>query len=214
MSSGDGLPGKTGKESYLYEDCKSPSDTIMNGHMWNYGADTCIKYEVDRGIHSHYTGTYYVKCDAVNCCVKDRHQRPDVKKWDIGQAGKLFGDKITYLGKRTTTGLDNSTTVTADAWNEVFNLPFSSVKINYTYYITIDGNETITHRIDYSAPGEPKVQAGHILYGDFKVQHDLDTFRDVFKAPAECLKPNVLSCPSDKVDEWDRKYFLTRRTPN
>ena len=38
-------------------------------------------------------------------------------------------------------------------------------------------------------------------------QHDLGTFRDTFKAPAACLKPNVLICPSAKVKEWERKYF-------
>ena len=49
----------------------------------NYGADTCIKYEVDMGLYSRYTGTYYVACDAVNCC---KGNAPDVKKWDIGQS--------------------------------------------------------------------------------------------------------------------------------
>ena len=39
------------------------------------------------------------------------------------------------------------------------------------------------------------------------MQHDLATFRDVFKAPPACLKRNVLKCHSDQVDEWDRKYF-------
>ena len=75
MSAGDGLKGQTGKESYLYEDCKEPSDTCMNGHVWNYGADKCIKYEVDRGVHSPYTGMYYVSCESVDCCVKAPHQR-------------------------------------------------------------------------------------------------------------------------------------------
>ena len=50
-------------------------------------------------------------------------------------------------------------------------------------------------------------QQGAILYGDFLPQHDLDTFRDVFKAPADCLKPNVLICSSAKVKEWDSKNF-------
>ena len=130
MSSGDGLPGKTGKESYIYEDCKVPTDTCMQGHVFNYGQDACVKYEVNRGIHSHYTGMYYAKCYSVDCCVKDKHVRPNIKKWDIGQA-KLFGDNITYLGKRMTTGLDNTTKLTTDAWNEIFKLPFTEVKVSF-----------------------------------------------------------------------------------
>lgn len=209
MSSGDGLPGKTGKEAYLFEDCKDPTDTCVQGHIFNYGEDTCVKYEINRGDRSPYTGMFYHKCYASDCCVKDAHphMKPKIKKWDIGQAGKIFGDQITYLGKRTTTGLDNSTALTADAWNEVFKLPFSPVKINYTYYVTVDGNDTITHRIDYSAPGDPKLQAGHILYGNFTVQHDLEAFRDVFKPPAACLKPNILKCPTEMVEEWERNHF-------
>jgi hypothetical protein len=129
MSTGDGLKGETGKESYIYDECKAgPTDTCMKGHKWDYGP-SCIKYEVDRGNASPYSGTYYVKCDAVNCCqAESHHARPDVKKWDIGQAGKLMGDKIVYLGKKTTTGLDNATKITADAWNETFNIPFTQDK--------------------------------------------------------------------------------------
>ena len=44
-------------------------------------------------------------------------------------------------------------------------------------------------------------QHGAILYGDFTPQHDLGNFRDTFKAPAACLKPNVLICSSAKVKE-------------
>ena len=79
--------------------------------------------------------------------------------------------------------------------------------MNYTYYVTSTANETITHRIDFSAPGDPKLQAGAILYGDFQVQHDLDTFRETFIPPAECLKPNTLTCASADVEKWDEKYF-------
>ena len=127
MSTGDGLPGKTGKESYIYEDCKKKTATCMNGHKWEYPG--CTKYEVDQGFDSAYSGTYLVGCEGgLDCCQEDGHEEiPDVKKWDIGQAGPLMGDKITYLGKKTTTGL-NETKVTADAWNEVFNIPFTPDK--------------------------------------------------------------------------------------
>ena len=62
MSTGDGLPKEIGKESYIYEGCKERTDTCMNGHVFDYGAQ-CIKYEVDRGYSSRYSGTYYVNCE-------------------------------------------------------------------------------------------------------------------------------------------------------
>ena len=179
----------------------------MNGHVFNYGADTCIKYEVQQGFHSKFTGTYYVKCDQVNCCKGgDPDQTdPDIKKWDIGQASSLMHDNITYLGKRETTEL-NGTKVTADAWSELFDIPFTKHKLqaNYTFYVTKNGTDTITHRIDYAVAGQT---SGEILFGDFKPQHDLDTFRKAFEAPAECLKPNTLTCPTKQMKEWDAKYF-------
>lgn len=98
-------------------------------------------------------------------------------------------------------------------------------QVNYTFYITKQGNDTITHRIDFNTgpngpqgtvqrcpaghPSEPGVwlQDGSILYGDFQVQHDLEAFRKTFMPPAECLKPNVLACNDEDVEKWDRKYF-------
>merc|ERR1712048_392483 len=112
-----------------------------------------------------------------------------------GQGGKLTGDTVTYLGKKDVTELNGRKVTGADAWNEVFHMPFTSIKVNYTYYVTMNGTDVISHRIDYSTPGTPKVQ------------HDLDSFRNVFKAPAECYKPNTLTCPDGKVQEWNTKYF-------
>merc|ERR1712118_240814 len=68
----------------------------MGGHVFDYGADNCIKYEVNMGLKSKYTGTYYVKCDSVDCCKDDSPDGdvPDVKKWDIGQAKK---SAITHM---------------------------------------------------------------------------------------------------------------------
>lgn len=203
MSTGDGEQGATGLESYLFENCNPPTASCINGHVFNYGADTCIKYEVNMGFKSAYTGVYYVNCDAVNCCVGNDESDP--KMWDIGQGERVRGDKIVYLGKRDTTELNGNPVKGADAWLEEIPLPFTKLVVNYTYYITTDGNDVITHRIDYGAGSS--ASTGSILYGDFKVQRNLTTFRDVFKAPAECLKPNTLTCPSDKVEEWERKYF-------
>merc|ERR1712227_240659 len=105
------------------------------------------------GFKSKYSGTYYVKCDSVNCCKDESTQSlPDIKKWDITQS---------------------------------------------------ENGDVISHAIDYSAPG---AAPGRILYGNFTAKHadELDAFRDVFKAPAACLKNNVLHCSDDHVKKWDR----------
>lgn len=204
MSTGDGLQGETGQESYIFEDCKEQSDTCMNGHVWNYGADTCIKYEVNRGFKSRFSGTYYVSCDSVDCCTEGKDEIPNVKKWDIGQAGALLKDKITYLGKEDTTGLNNTPVKGADTWFEEFDVPFTKLKANYTYYVTVSGKDVTTHRIEFGVTGQT---AGTILYGDFKVQHNLTQFRSVFEPPAACLKPNTLTCADAQMKKWDQKYF-------
>ena len=82
QSSGDGLPNEIGKESYIYEDCKVTSDECKQAHIFDYGADNCIKYEINAGFKSNTTGTFLVKCDAVDCCWEGEHygDRPDVKR--------------------------------------------------------------------------------------------------------------------------------------
>merc|ERR1719331_2816581 len=211
-SVGDGEPGVTGLESYIYEGCghhpePPTSDTCMHGHVFNYGSQ-CVKYELDAGFDSKYSGTFYVNCDSVDCCTAGHDLIPDVKMWDIGES-KL--SKITNLGTHDITDLDGPVSG-ADTWNEVFKLPLVQIKVNYTYYVTTRGNDIITHRIDFSEPGDPHAQNGQILYGNFTVKHaeDLATFRDVFKAPAACLKPNTLVCQQDKIKAWERKYFRGR----
>lgn len=205
-SIGDGLPNTTGLESYIYEDCSVHNETCMRGHVFNYGADTCVKYEVDMGVHSKYSGTYYVKCKGgLNCCRKGGEKRPpSVKQWQIGLTNTA---NITYVGALDIHNLDGP--VRADAWNEIFKLPYTNVKVNYTYYVTHSGDDIISHRIDYSAPGDTDVQAGQILYGNFIAKHaeELDAFRDVFKAPDECTHKSVMTCPGSEVEEWESKFF-------
>merc|ERR1712072_813156 len=132
---------------------------------------------------------------------------PDIKKWDIGQSARSV---ITHLGANDIKDLDGP--VTTDTWNEVFKLPFTPISINYTYYVTMNGTDTITHRIDYSEPGDTHAQNGQILFGNFTVKHDneIEAFRQVFHAPPACLKPNTLTCASSKVAQWERKYFGRR----
>ena len=71
LSTGDGMPGNpmpVGKEAYLYEDCPNgTSEDCIQAHIFNYGADNCIKWEINAG-NSPYTGTFYQKCYAVDCC--------------------------------------------------------------------------------------------------------------------------------------------------
>merc|ERR1712100_291093 len=120
LSTGDGLPGQVGKESYLFEDCKhkgGESDNCKQAHIFDYGV------------------------------------------------------------------------------------------VNYTYFVTQQGNDTISHRIDYSVPMDPKLKAGSILYGDFQVQHDLDTFRQTFVPPPQCLGKGVMSCDGNHIQRVERKYF-------
>jgi len=205
LSSGDGLPGTVGLESYIYEDCPGKhggslfTEDCMAGHVFDYGADNCIKYEVDMGVKSQYTGTYYVKCDAVNCCRDEGIV--DVKQWDIGQGGKQSA--ITHLEATDLDDLDGHV-AGADTWEEDISVLKATVK--YTYYITqSDNGDVISHAIDYSAPG---TAPGRILYGNFTVQHDLDAFREVFKAPSSC-QGNVMTCPPDLVAKWGRKSMPT-----
>ena len=214
MSAGDGLPNDTiGQESYLYEGCKERSETCMNGHVYNYkktGAANCIKYEIDQGGKSRLSGTFYVSCDGgLNCCMKVKsgpERIPKVKKWDIGMAGALFKDQITYLGKKDTTELNNKPVTGADTWLETFTIPFTGVKVNYTYYVTTNGTDVITHRIDYGA-SKAKGAVGSILYGDFQPQHNITAFRSVFTPPAACQTGHVMQCPKGKVEEWEETYF-------
>merc|ERR1712100_1009994 len=177
------------------------TETCMSGHVFDYGADNCVKYEVIMGVHSKYTGTYYVKCDAVDCCKDARIQGPpDVKKWDIGQAKK---SAITHLDATDLDDLDGHV-AGADTWLE--DISAFSAHFKYTYYITqSDNGDVITHAIDYEAP---TVAPGRILYGNFTAKHadELDAFREVFKAPAQCLKDNTLHCNDAHVQKWDRKY--------
>jgi len=205
LSSGDGLPNQVGLESYIYEDCPGThgthyTETCMSGHVFDYGADNCIKYEINMGLHSKYTGTYYVKCDAVNCCKDERIQgAPDVKKWDIGQGKK---SEITQMEATDLDDLDGHV-AGADTWLEDMKVLGAHVK--YTYYITQSENGyVITHAIDYSAP---TVAPGRILYGNFTAKHvdEIDAFREVFKAPDACLANNVLHCNNEHMEKWDRK---------
>merc|ERR1712216_1043011 len=105
QSKGDGLPGQIGKESYLYEDCphgKTSAD-CLHAHIFDYGAATCIKYEIDGGFDFAGTGSYYVACDGVDCCKDESTEaKPDPKQWDISPTSWWKSTTTKYLGKNDT----------------------------------------------------------------------------------------------------------------
>ena len=119
------------------------------------------------------------------------------------------GDTVEHLGTQQTTELYGKP-VTADVWFEKFNLPFTKVNINYTYYITEAPNgDVISHRITFGA-SHVKGGDGKILYGNFEVQRNLTEFRPTFlNLPAECLKPNVLKCHKHHEAEFEARFRRT-----
>merc|ERR1711959_645301 len=211
MSSGDGLPNQVGFEQYIYEDQKVEGG--LRGHTFDYPDAGCKKIEVSSNDIHALQGTFYLKCDAVDCCFStvgghggSKPARPDVKKWDLAQNG--LGKKVAYAGSHDIKDLYNDVPE-AETWFEKDHIPFTKVGVNYTYYITRNGTDIITHKIHYSAPG---AAPGDILFGNFSVQHDVESFRQNFVPPAQCNpqgsgKGHALSCNEDKVKQWEAKYF-------
>jgi len=199
MSSGDGLQGQIGNESYFVS-----ADKKFKAHKYEYPQVGCTKISLhDPTQLKHIPGgerNYYLGCDAVNCCYKEF----SMKEWDIQKSGLLTS--VNFVAYEDTTELNNKTVKHAEHWKQRTTLP-GSVGIGYEYFLHRTNNsDVISHRIDYNVSGA-KVPAGSILYGGFQVQHDLDTFKQVFTPPAECLKPNVLKCPDQQVAAWEKQYF-------
>jgi len=208
LSSGDGLPGQVGLESYLYLE-KDEGD--FQGHVWDYG-ESCKKFE----LNSHFSkeagreflsGTWYYKCDSVDCCFDGQGsyppaEIPDVKKWDISTQGKFSGVKVQFDGFKDTTELYDNVIPGAEQWSEKHRI----MSVNYSYHLHREDNgDVISHRIDYEAPA---TAPGSILYGNFTVQHDIDAFKAAFFAlPAACQSSQVFGCGPDKVEQIERKYF-------
>merc|ERR1719316_1967811 len=206
LSMGDGIAGEVGLESYMYLE-KDEGD--FQGHVWDYG-ESCKKYE----LNSHFketgrefvSGTFYYKCDNLDCCFSGDGGSypptdiPDVKKWDISSKG--LGVKVHFDGFKDTTELYDNVIPGAEQWSEKHKI----LAVNYSYHLHREDNgDVISHRIDYEAPGVPP---GRILYGNFTVQHDIDTFKHAFfTLPAACQSSQVMNCGPDKVEQIERKYF-------
>ena len=117
-----------------------------------------------------------------------------MKKWDLHKSHLLQPVSIKYMGIVNATALDdqgNNVTVRAERWHESDTLAFGAAHASYDYYITREGDDVITHRIEYGADG---VNPGIIVYGDFEVQHNLTAFASVFKIPPQCEQ--AMQCPN------------------
>jgi hypothetical protein len=208
LSTGDGLPGETGIEHYIYTR-DSHANTGINGHVWDYGA-SCKKVEVDVGFKPElgpdfYSGQFYVNCDAVDCCYDNDSppgQPPDVKQWDIHKPGLLT--QVNFKGYNDTTELNDNPVKQAEHWQELDKLPFTKgMGVSYDHFITRSASDIISHRIDYTAP---RTAPGSILYGNFTVAHNLTAHQNFFKVPEQCRK-NIMSCNPGQVAKWEEKYF-------
>lgn len=192
QSSGDGLPDTVGQEHYI----NIPGQVA--GHIFDYGANNCIKTVIcDRG-DDRFCTAYYEKCDAVDCCYCDD---ATFKPWDI-ESGTFT--KVHFNGYEDTTELNENPIAGAEHWNSNSSVPFiGRLSVAYDYFIHREENQdVISHRIDYHATG---VQ-GSILYGDFQVQHDLDAHAARFQTPQRCLGNIVdCGCDDDGANSWSTR---------
>lgn len=197
QSSGDGLPGQVGEESYYYS-----ADGKFKAHKYVYPDCTKISLHDPTQLH-HIAGgqrNYYLGCDSVDCCYNDFQ----MKKWDITDPSMIT--KVNFIAYEDTTELNDNPVSGAEHWNEYNDFSVFKFGIAYDYYIhRTETSDVISHRINFNASGVG--QAGEILYGNFQVQHDLDSFKQVFTPPPQCLKSNVLKCPSSQVKSWEQKHF-------
>jgi len=198
MSSGDGLPGAVGKETYHVS-----ADKKFKAHKFEYPEQQCTKISLHDPTQLHHIAggerNYYLGCDAVNCCYSDFK----MKEWDIEKSGWI--SKTSFVAYEDTTELNENPVIGAEHWTTHDTLP--KVGIDYDYFIhRTNTSDVISHRIDFNVSGTD-LPAGTILYGDFQVRHDLDNLRAEFTPPAECLKANVLKCPNEHVDRVEQAHF-------
>lgn len=192
-STGDGLPGATGQESYLYIDDPEYSQSGgLRAHLYDYGTQ-CRKLTVNQFKPTLIERSFYLNCKGINCCYKDNDI---MKKWDFHDSHLLQPVKVSYKGMTNTTELGGAP-VLAEHWHEEDNVAFGAAKVTYDYFITRKGEDVITHRIDFGASG---VDPGSILYANFTVQHNLTQFASTFDIPAECQQ--TIQCPDAHDAEW------------
>jgi len=201
ISKGDGLPGMAGNESYMWIDGHQflPHIDSFHAHWFKY--DGCQKLAM-HDFHFNKVGdiTYYLGCDALDCCYSDEDNS---KKWDIA-TGPI--SKVEFIGFEDTTELEDRPVLQAEHWHEADSLPLTPYKIDYHHFITRDGDDIISHRINIESK-EGLFPPQEITYKDFQVQHDTDAFmRSEFVVPDVCLG-NILRCDDNQMSAWNAKYF-------
>lgn len=201
QSTGDGLQGEIGEESYL----------IIHGgkgheeghHLWDYGAECRKLVTCPLGTLNFGCTAYYQKCYATNCCKCEGVESP--KEWDIPKQTMFV--KNHFVGYEDTTELNENPVAGAEHWNSK-----QMLAVEYDYYLhRNDANDVISHRIDYgvNTGNESSNLQGSILYGDFEPQHDIDAHRQRFAVPEVC-QGNIVSCggcDDDGSAEIDEKWF-------
>jgi hypothetical protein len=197
MSTGDGLPGATGKESYYWS-----QDGKFKAHKYEYDGCTKLSLHDPTQLHHIQGGerNYYLKCDAVDCCYSDF----TMKNWDIADPGLMTN--VDFHGYEDTTELNGNPVQGAEHWAQNTKIFGFNLSIGYDYYIhRTDTADVISHRIDFNAAGAS--QAGSILYGDFQPQHDIEQFKQTFALPAQCDHNNLLRCNGQQVETWEKTHF-------
>ena len=90
LSSGDGYPGATGRESYLYTD--DPEYTEKGGiraHLYDYG-EFCRKLTINQWKPQLIERSYYMKCKSVDCCYSDNDVRSPCRYMSFRALTRLF----------------------------------------------------------------------------------------------------------------------------
>merc|ERR1712039_722028 len=123
MSSGDGLPGQVGNESYYVS-----ADRKFKAHKYEYPQVGCTKISLHDPTQLHHIPggerNYYLGCDAANCCYSDF----SMKTWDIPKAGLLTS--VDFVGYEDTTELNDKPVKDAEHWKQRSTLP-GKVGIGY-----------------------------------------------------------------------------------
>merc|ERR1712048_873604 len=204
LSMGDGSGNQTGQESYYWSE-----DGKFKAHKYEY--DGCTKlslHDPSSPYLKHRQGgelNYYLGCFAVNCCYGDFQ----MKQWDVATPGMLT--KVNFVGLEDTTELNDNPVHQAEHWHQNTTI-FLKTSAAYEYFITRNendaGEDIISHRIDFGAEGpNGPITGGSILYSNFQVQHDVDSFKQVFAVPEVCQRANLLKCNGKQVESWEQANF-------
>merc|ERR1711862_428111 len=186
QSTGDGMQGVTGEESYLFLEKEAH-------HLWDYGAQ-CRKLLTCPLSRSYGCTAYYQNCDAVRCCKCENVDSP--KQWDIQGAKDGLFNRVNFVAYEDTTELNDNPVKAAEHWKQDSGLPHI-MNVEYNYFLHREASgDVISHRIDYGTSGQNVTVKGSILYGDFAVAHDMDAHRQRFAVPDVC-KGNILDCGCD-----------------